>query len=92
MAICVQLVGVSDFQIPTPCYPQPGTLWGGNPRVLWAAFQEELLLGDFGLHGDVVFFTVLSRSNPLSPDPRLVVAILQIIFPPGIHFWALDEP
>lgn len=60
-----ELVGVSDFQIPThlthpsaptPRYPWPGTLWGGNPHVLWAAFQEELLLGDSGLHGDVIFF------------------------------------
>ena len=61
--------------------------------MLWAAFQEELLLGDSGLHGDVIFFfTVLSRSDPLSPDPPLVVAILQIICPPGRYFWALDEP
>lgn len=48
---------------------RPGTLWGGNPRVLWAAFQEELLLGDSGLHGDVIFFHCFEYKWPPLPRP-----------------------
>lgn len=49
-----KFAGVNDFQI-SPCFFRLGTLWRGNPCVLWSAFQEGFLLGDSGLHSDVVF-------------------------------------
>lgn len=52
-----------------------GMLWGGNPSVLWSAFQEEFLLGDSGLHSDVVFLCFEQKW----PSALLVVGIQPIL-------------
>lgn len=58
----MKFVGANDFQV-SLCFTWSWHIVGGNPGSLRSAFQEEFLLGDAGLHRDVVF-AVLSRSDP----------------------------
>lgn len=63
LVICIQSLSEGMTSRSHPAAFRPGTLCGGKLCVLWSAFQEGFLLGDSGLHSDVVFFTVLNRSD-----------------------------